>query len=76
MEKSSIKDAIIALLFTALMITASLYVGARDDIDRLRQANIRMFNMLPGHQQEILVTEDQLRAEMMDPGPYQNPWDR
>jgi len=57
------------VLFTALLVTASLYYGARDDVDRLRRANVRMFNMLPEHQQQMLKEEYELRGEMMDPGP-------
>lgn len=72
MKGTDLKDGITLILFVAFIITASLYFGARDDIDRLRQANLRMFNMLPAHQQEMLVGEDRLRGELLDPGPYRS----
>ncbi|MDV6318824.1 hypothetical protein [Chromohalobacter sp. HP20-39] len=70
------KNVIIVLLFTAFMLAASFYVGARDDIEKLRQANIRMYQMLPSHQQQKLKGEWELRMDMLDPGPHRNQWDR
>lgn len=76
MKSLDTKDGIILLLFTVCTLLGSLYMGARDDVERMHQINNQIFNMLPEHKQRQLTGELETRAELQDSGPHSDPWSR
>lgn len=62
------KNAIIVVLGTLVILLFTLYTSAKEDLEQAQRQGRMLFNQLPASEQQRLREEWETRQDMLDPG--------